>query len=295
MAAYVQFYLNRGAVGGAQVMPAASIDRMETPTRAWEAQQGLKAGYGLSNYTSFHDGFEYHGHNGGVDGGLTDMSYMPEYGVGYFYSINSANGEAFGKIGDAIRAYVTRGLTRPPVPAAGQLPANAQEYAGWYLPDAPRNELYALSGEPAWAEPGPLRVGNLLLSNLSRDRSALRSREWQPVPVPCQEGSSRAGCDGHAACAQCRGTICFHRRDDAAHPHLAGDERDRADCLFPAGISIDPALCAVLDLRRADQESAASGGARHAAVAVDCGAEPGGICCALHGLPATMQLRGWEI
>ncbi len=141
MAAYVQFYLNRGAVGGAQVMPAASIDRMETPTRAWEAQQGLRAGYGLSNYTSFHDGFEYHGHNGGVDGGLTDMSYMPEYGVGYFYSINSANGEAFGKIGDAIRAYVTRGLTRPPVPAAGQLPANAQEYAGWYLPDAPRNEF----------------------------------------------------------------------------------------------------------------------------------------------------------
>jgi len=141
MAAYVQFYLNRGAVSGVQVMPAASIDRIETPTRTWEAQQGLKAGYGLSNYTSFYDGFEYHGHNGGVDGGITDMSYIPEYGVGYFYSINSANGAAFGKIGDAIRAYITRGLTRPPVPAAAQLPADAQDYAGWYLPDAPRNEL----------------------------------------------------------------------------------------------------------------------------------------------------------
>jgi CubicO group peptidase (beta-lactamase class C family) len=141
MAAYVQFYLNRGAAGGAQVIPSASIDRMENPTRTWEAQAGLKAGYGLSNYTSVHDGFVYHGHNGGVDGGLTEMSYLPEYGVGYFYSINSANGAAFGKIGDAIRTYVTRNLTKPAVPAAGQLPANAQEWAGWYEADAIRMKM----------------------------------------------------------------------------------------------------------------------------------------------------------
>ncbi len=141
MAAYVEFYLNRGAVAGVQVIPAADIDRMETPTRTWEAQEGLKAGYGLSNYTSIHDGFVYHGHNGGVNGGLTDMSYLPEYGAGYFYSINSGNGDAFTKIGDAIRAYITRNLARPPVPAPGQLPANAQQYAGWYEPDAPRIEM----------------------------------------------------------------------------------------------------------------------------------------------------------
>src|ERR1035437_2124735 len=121
MAAYVGFYLNRGAVGGTQVVPAAFIDRMETPTRTWAAQQGLKAGYGLSNYTSIQDGFVYHGHNGGGDGGLTDMSYLPEYGVGYFYSINSGNGAAFGKLGEAIRAYVTRNLTRQPVLTAAPL------------------------------------------------------------------------------------------------------------------------------------------------------------------------------
>jgi hypothetical protein len=101
----------------------------------------LKAGYGLSNYTSVHDGFVYHGHNGGVDGGLTDMSYLPDYGVGYFYSINSGNGDAFGKIGDAIRAYITRNLTKPPVPAAGQLPANAQEWTGWYENAAVRMKM----------------------------------------------------------------------------------------------------------------------------------------------------------
>jgi len=141
MAAYVQFYLNRGKVGDVQVTPSAQIDRMEVPTRTWEAQQGLKAGYGLSNYTSIRDGFVFHGHNGGVDGGLTEMSYMPEYGVGYSYSINAGNGYAFGKIGDAIRAYVTRNLTRPTVPVAGKLPAEAADYAGWYVPAAPRGEM----------------------------------------------------------------------------------------------------------------------------------------------------------
>jgi hypothetical protein len=143
MAAYVGFYLNRGSVGGIQVIPAASIDRMETPTRTWAAQQGLKAGYGLSNYITVQDGFVYHGHNGGVNGGLTDMSYMPEFGVGYFYSINSGNGAAFGKLGEAIRAYITRGLAKPAVPAAGALPRQAHEYAGWYRPDSPRNQLSA--------------------------------------------------------------------------------------------------------------------------------------------------------
>jgi CubicO group peptidase (beta-lactamase class C family) len=165
MAAYVRFYLNRGAVGGAQVVPAVFIDRMETPTRTWEAQQGLKAGYGLSNYTSIHDGFVYHGHNGGVNGGLTEMSYMPEYGVGYFYSINAGNGDAFGKIGDAIRAYVTRSLQRQPVPVAGPLPADAQQYAGWYEPASPRNQsTYFLD------RMGLHRVhfdrGNLVLTNM---------------------------------------------------------------------------------------------------------------------------------
>ncbi|MGA2807589.1 MAG: serine hydrolase [Terracidiphilus sp.] len=168
MAAYVQFYLNRGTVGGVEVAPAAWIDRMETPTRTWEAQQGLKAGYGLSNYTSIHDGFVYHGHDGGVDGGLTEMAYLPESGVGFFFSINAGSGEAFGKIGDAIRAYVTRSLQKPPVPAAGQLPGTAQAYAGWYLPDAPRVELTDFLGRLLGLSRVRFDGGRLLLTNLGQ-------------------------------------------------------------------------------------------------------------------------------
>ena len=71
MANYLLFYLNRGSVNGTQILPAAAIDRMEIPTSTWAAKESLKTGYGLSNYWTVEDGFVYHGHDGGVDGGLT--------------------------------------------------------------------------------------------------------------------------------------------------------------------------------------------------------------------------------
>jgi hypothetical protein len=141
MAAYVQFYLNRGAVHGVQIVPAADIDRMENPASTWAAKEGMKIGYGLSNYWSIQDGFVYHGHNGGVEGGLTEMNYMPDYGVGYFFSINSGNGDAFRRVSKAIRAYITRNLQKPSLPPVASLPANAADYAGWYEPDSPRVEF----------------------------------------------------------------------------------------------------------------------------------------------------------
>jgi CubicO group peptidase (beta-lactamase class C family) len=141
MAAYVQFYLNRGAVRGKPIVPAADLERMEIPASTWAAKQGMKDGYGLSNYWSVEDGFVYHGHDGGVEGGLTQMAYLADNNVGYFFSINSGNGDAFDKVAKAIRAYITRKLQRPPLPAAASLPAVAAEYAGWYVPDSPRVEL----------------------------------------------------------------------------------------------------------------------------------------------------------
>lgn len=138
MAAYVQFYLNRGAVAGNQIVPAADIDRMEVPTSTWAAKDGMKTGYGLSNYWNIEDGFVYHGHDGGVEGGLTDMAYMPDHNVGYFFSINSGNGDAFDRIAKAIRAYITLKFPKPELPAVAPLPQNAADYAGWYVPDSPR-------------------------------------------------------------------------------------------------------------------------------------------------------------
>ncbi len=141
MANYLLFYLHRGTINGTEIVPAASIDRMENPASTWAAQEGLKDGYGLSNFWLSMDGFVYHGHDGGVNGGLSEIWYMPDEGVGYFYSINSGNGDAVEKIGARIRAYITRNLQKPSLPAVAPLARNAQDYAGWYEPDSPRVEL----------------------------------------------------------------------------------------------------------------------------------------------------------
>ena len=166
MAAYVQFYLNRGKVNGVQIVPAADIDRMENPASTWAAQDGLKSGYGLSNYWSLHEGFVYHGHNGGVNGGLTEMAYLPEYGVGYFYSINSGNGDAFSRVGKTIRAYVTAKLQQPALPPVASLPPGAAEWAGWYEPDSPRNEMTQFLERVAGLSVVSLKDGKLLISSL---------------------------------------------------------------------------------------------------------------------------------
>jgi CubicO group peptidase (beta-lactamase class C family) len=195
MAAYVQFYLNRGAVSGKQLVPASDIDRAESPASTWAAKDGMKAGYGLSNYWSVEDGFVYHGHDGGVEGGLTEMSYMADYNVGYFYSINSGNGEAFDKVGKAIRAYITSKLEKPSLPPVATPPAVAADYAGWYVPDSPRVELTHFLERLVGVTYVRFKDGNLLLDLLgawnetyapvsgTQFRHVPKKREDAPDPV----------------------------------------------------------------------------------------------------------------
>jgi CubicO group peptidase (beta-lactamase class C family) len=140
LAAYLSFYLHRGEVNGKSVTPATAIERMELPTRNWAARRGMKFGYGLYNYTTLDGDLVYHGHDGGVNGGLTKLVYLPDAGVGYAFSINSGNGEALGTINRALRSYVTRGLKKPALPAVGPLSPTVERYTGWYETDSPRVE-----------------------------------------------------------------------------------------------------------------------------------------------------------
>jgi CubicO group peptidase (beta-lactamase class C family) len=141
MANYLQFYINRGSFAGVQLLPREAIDRMEVPTTTYAAREGLKIGYGLGNYAVVKGRWVFHGHNGGVEGGLTELAYLPEAGVGYVFMINAGNPGAFSQISDLIRGFVTRDLTRPPLPPTAAIPpAFAREYSGWYEPSSPRPE-----------------------------------------------------------------------------------------------------------------------------------------------------------
>ncbi|MGE5113281.1 MAG: serine hydrolase domain-containing protein [Acidobacteriaceae bacterium] len=143
MGNYVRFFVNRGAVNGVQLVSADSIARMETPLTYYGAQAGLGTGYGLNNYTSLDDnGFVWHGHNGGVQGGLSELAYLPQEGVGYFFSINASSGKAMREMSKLLQAYLTRDLAKRNLPAAAHVPDDiAKVYSGWYEGISPRTQI----------------------------------------------------------------------------------------------------------------------------------------------------------
>jgi CubicO group peptidase (beta-lactamase class C family) len=145
MAAYVQFLLNRGAAGGKQIVPVEVIERMERPRSSITARSGLTLGYGLHLATYVDSGFVWVGHDGGVNGGLTNMAYRPEQGVGYAFMINSGSGKAFEQISRLVRDYLTRDQSRPVPPPVRSVSQLARARTGWYRPDNPRVQgLYFL-------------------------------------------------------------------------------------------------------------------------------------------------------
>lgn len=135
MANFVQLLLARGAVQNQQLIPSAAMDRMEVSATTLGSAAGLTAGYGLANYTSGYKDFHvaFRGHNGGVFGGLTELSYNKERETGYVFMINAGNWPAFDKISKTIRAYLLKdnAITKPQ-PIA--LPEKFKTLNGYYAP-----------------------------------------------------------------------------------------------------------------------------------------------------------------
>jgi CubicO group peptidase (beta-lactamase class C family) len=113
MAKFVQFFTNRGKIDEVQLISEKSIDRMESPESTPTVKLGLQEGYGLSNYSSVHNNFVYRCHDGSVDGAITNLSYLPEYGMGYIIMVNTENYSAVNQISKLIRDFQTRELTVP--------------------------------------------------------------------------------------------------------------------------------------------------------------------------------------
>jgi CubicO group peptidase (beta-lactamase class C family) len=177
MANYVRFYLQRGSLDGTQLVQAASIERMETPESLPSAKLGLVTGYGLYNYTTCEGAYVFHGHNGGVMGGLTEMAYLPGYGRGYAFMINSGNGKALRRISDLVRHYVIRDLIPPALPPAASVPAELkQHYSGYYQAISPRTQMF-------YALERLLNIGRLVFTTngLSITTFDLQHKQWVPM------------------------------------------------------------------------------------------------------------------
>ena len=116
---------------------------METPETSLAARAGLKDGYGLGNYADDEEPLTQHGHDGGIDGFLSRYAYVPEAGVGYFFSINDSSPSgaehAVHEIEQVLYAYMTRGTQAHQEPAT-KLPTGASEWTGYYQFAAPRQQ-----------------------------------------------------------------------------------------------------------------------------------------------------------
>lgn len=137
---FVQMLMNRGTYQGKQILKPESVDRMEIPTTTLAAKAGLKEGYGLHNYTSSYKGYVFHGHNGGVNGGLAHYAYNTELDLGIIILVNS-DGEGFGKIEEKVMENVMQSV--PMKQFNGKMTDEQKnEILGYYRANIPRNEIF---------------------------------------------------------------------------------------------------------------------------------------------------------
>ncbi|MEM1176004.1 MAG: serine hydrolase domain-containing protein [Pseudomonadota bacterium] len=141
MAKFVSLYLNRGRVGDTALVSEASLARMETVGSTPAAAAGQHAGYALHNYSSIYEQWDFRTHNGGVNGGLTELSYLPSAGRGYAFMINSGNGQAFGEISRLVRSYLTHDLEAPASPEPVAITDGHKALTGLYRLVNPRQEM----------------------------------------------------------------------------------------------------------------------------------------------------------
>lgn len=141
MAKFVSFYINRGRVDGQQLISPESLQRMETTVSTSAARAGQQAGYGLNNYSSSHEQWVFRAHNGGVNGGLTELAYLPEARVGHTIMINSGNGSALKAISKLVRNFETRHLSAANVTTEARVNEENRAIAGYYYPINPRQQM----------------------------------------------------------------------------------------------------------------------------------------------------------
>jgi CubicO group peptidase (beta-lactamase class C family) len=170
MALFVQMMLNRGKVGGAELVRPESISRMETPQTTNAARAGLKAGYGLAVFSDFEHPVKAYGHDGGMDGFISDYEYIPEAGRGYVVLLNSTSfgaGTAMEDITTLIFNFLTADLPNPKPPVGKITEAALRDFPGYYQPANPRNQAFAflhrlLDGKTVYAKEGKLYMKGLL-------------------------------------------------------------------------------------------------------------------------------------
>lgn len=131
---YARFHLGDAAVGGAGVLTAAALARMQTPTS--KSQHGH---YGISWDIRTIDGVRVCAHGGTTFGQLSAFEFVPERDFAITVLTNSTTGR---ELYDELLVWAREsyaGIVTPEPELVPLTPAQLQQYAGRYL----RPEQYA--------------------------------------------------------------------------------------------------------------------------------------------------------
>ncbi len=136
---FVQMLMYRGSLRGQKIIDSTSVDRMELPQSALSAKAGSREGYALHNYTTSYKGHLFHGHDGGVNGGLAHYVYSSELNIGFIVLVNY-DGSGFGKLNNAVMKTIMEAVPGK-LPEKATLTEQHKELAGYYRSAYPRAQM----------------------------------------------------------------------------------------------------------------------------------------------------------
>ncbi|HEY1061625.1 MAG TPA: serine hydrolase domain-containing protein [Daejeonella sp.] len=172
MAKIVSLLLKHGALDTIQFLSKESVLRMESPKSTPGALSGLQQGYGLANRSSYYKGFTYQGHDGAMDGGLSELAYLPNKGLGHVILLNANNGSVMQEISTLIREFETEAL-QPAAYENTSYKGDIKVNEGYYVSINPRSqnrfyqdlilnieqlEVFDDRVTMSWIVPGPKRT-----------------------------------------------------------------------------------------------------------------------------------------
>jgi CubicO group peptidase (beta-lactamase class C family) len=141
MSLFVQFLLNRGAVGNKQVISDSLFDRIGRPTSTLAARSGLQSGYSFGISTRYEGAAKWFGHSGAVPGFVAEYFYNIDRGLGFVVLQNSFGVFFSTDVFDRVWDYVKSHVDSISLPAESIPCSQLESYCGYYEPRNPRMQL----------------------------------------------------------------------------------------------------------------------------------------------------------
>jgi|GEM_PF-2780665 len=144
MAHFLQFLLNKGIPqDSVAIIEKADFERMEVPSSTLGVKHGITGGYGLANGNSWRNGYEFHGHNGGIPGFSSRYVYSRAADIGVAVSVN-ANGFPDHLVDKILDYYIPADTTKRYNKSKNKISDETiEQYSGFYHYKNHRNQLLA--------------------------------------------------------------------------------------------------------------------------------------------------------